>query len=218
MGVRSGEAIFGLLTLLMFSIPGCEDTGLAPKYVNFYAMSVGQQSKFVRFAGIDYFSSSGAGVSYQPDTLLLEVSAQQGNGFILSERFNSRLVTYLLMQSAESFTILRADTLYGNDPQIFPVWVGKPLTLANRSTSQEIYLVGRHTSVEPCECNAEGSIADYTHLGRQFGRVNVLVKNWGMRGDGPGYTVIYSPTAGIIRSSAVSPWPPNEARGWSILP
>lgn len=205
-----------LLPLWLF-LAGCTDFGVVPSEVNLLKLSVGQRSRYVRFAGTDYYASSQQNISFQPDTLVLEVTGEVGGGFVVGETFKGQTVEYFMVLDGEYLTISRPEPSF-ESLQLFEVlgW-NRSLKLPLKIDGPQIHMVGWHTSLEYCECYGEGYLSNYQLLSSTYARANVVVDNRAMAGDGPGYTWIYSRESGIIRSSWVSWWPPNQAGGWALL-
>ena len=205
-----------LSILFSFSMLNCQDFGeIGP--VNFYAMDVGQHSQYVRFKIFNRYDSTGGTMVIYPDTLLLQVVARRGRAYQLEESYDS-ISHYYLVTILDNSTIVSSFDGGSGGPQIFYAHFlpSSPLQLPARIDSPEFHMVGWRTVEENCTCDRTGYLSNYSQFGRQYPHANVFIANEIMNSDGSGYTCVYTPNDGVLRSSLASAWT-QTIDGWFLI-
>ena len=197
--------------------------------IRFDALAVGQASCYLGLSGENYNSNTADQFVYSDDTLEVSIIAQDGNGFMVAEKFEYvGLVDDWLKPDKDSvyhyYIKVSNDTLRFkpiNNTYLFSrifsyqiVMQGLPL---GKYTNQSIEIKGWKTSLPYCECRKEGYIENYDLLGRTYPYLNVLVENTAMTLDGNGETYVFGAGAGLVRASNYSWWS-STGIGWDLLP
>ena len=196
--------------------------------IRFDTMKIGQKSRYLGLLG-DNYPSNNSTFNYTGDTLQLQIVGQDGNGYLIEERYRyAGIVSDWLDYEKDSvyqyYAKVVDDTLRFKQPgstyirsRIVGYQISKDgIALADIS-SPKIEIQGWKTNLGYCECRRTGYAEDYNLFGKTYPRLNVLIENSPMSFDGNGETYIYSKTAGIVRYSTYSWWTQN-GYGWDLLP
>lgn len=217
---------------------GTQNTGQNPDPIEIGCLMVGQQSKFIRFSGNEYFSATNSNITYHADTLVMEVISEDSDGFILKESLTPHSVSVVnnTLWNADSVYYLRAyvdtDTLWV-EPQYGEYassWFFSEVSKRNSFYSQytmselplhqfqgqEVAFFGWKTTHPYGEIYKEAHINNGGLLGTIYPFLNVRIDDSAMAFDGPGYTIIYEPKGRLVRSSVVSWWT-QSGGGWDRI-
>ena len=198
--------------------------------INFANLEVGQSSRYVRFAGEDYFAPDDSSFVYFPDTLIVTVVAKDGGWFTIEERISAGSLARRDSAHADSARLRNLAKVYTNRVAI----INDSLNVEPSSTNfvesylfqvdgalclepftePEIVLHGWKT--DPCGCNFQGIVSIYTQLGNEYQNLNVVVNNEPMQYDAGGITFVYSREDGLVHVYGVSYWEPRSY-GWDLL-
>ena len=203
--------------------------------IRFDSMAVGQISKYIGLTGEDYYTSNNDNYQYVDDTLVLEIVAQDANGFLVAESLHYVGDIYpWIGEHPDSvyhyYLEVKDDTLKAKkvpspsqwpypDSRIFSFRTamndgGLPLA---QITSPKVDILGWKTSLGYCECRREAYTEDYTLFGVDYPPLNVIVENSAMAFDGNGETYVYSKETGVVRFSTYGWWT-QSGYGWDLLP
>lgn len=188
-------------------------------------LKTGQRSKYLYFeARYDPFSGDTLRY-YYPDTLVLAVSGQDAQGFVLKEFVLSGAVSQYNPQRPNDTTVyayhinLTTDSVKFaiNPPGFSPVFNNvHALPIAPFAAP-----VPEYAAAEPAYGYRTdvwmAFIQQHTHLGSNFGLLNLVYNYEEMSTDGAGYLFAYSRTEGLVRFSWVSYWDSNLAKGFDLL-
>lgn len=197
--------------------------------IRFDSLKVGQRSKFLELLGEDYNNSFSNQFSYTDDTLQLDITAEDANGFLVSEklRYNGDVSIYNATNKDDVYQYylkVENDTLrikpYNSTffSRIFGYEISKQKGLPMAAfTDPQIEVVGWKTNQPYCECRKTGYDTGYELFGETYPLLNVLIENSPMAYDGNGETYVYSPKNGLVRFSTYSWWT-STGYGWDLLP
>jgi hypothetical protein len=201
--------------------------------LNFADPAVGQRSKFVLFKATYSYTSEEVTMVYQPDTLVLAITEQRSDRWIIKEfltagsdsRLKNNTGYWWNMADSVCQSNLRIDndSIYvdrnaGNgfitfafpQPQKFPFSLvsDQAPEYDNAFPLFQISNANRWTAY----------IENYDHRGTVFPRLNIYFNYTEVAFDGWGYTYVYGPSDGLVRIAWVSAWSPTEAAGWDLIP
>jgi len=224
-----------LLTIILaLVISACETHPLVSPQgqgrINFANLEVGQSSRYIRFAGEDYFASDDSSFVYFPDTLIVTVVAKDGGWFTIEERISAGSLARRDSAHADSARLRNLAKVYTNRVAIINDSLNVEPSSTNfvesylfqingalrleRFTEPEIVLHGWKT--DPCGCNFQGIVSIYTQLGNEYQNLNVVVNNEPMQYDAGGITYVYSREDGLVHVYGVSNWE-LRSYGWDLL-
>lgn len=215
-----------ILILLLLCLVGCDSASPDPEdfedtSIDFSALEVGQESRYVSFEGGSTYDPENAVFEYINDTLIVEVIERNGNEFIFLEtvlpgqslRFWEDSLRYRVTV-AEDF--LAISSLDGERTRSNLFLIADPIPLTPLEENQaELEGIVLTTAVQDLE--QSGFVLNHTQQGVYFGRLNFVVDASSIVFDGPAYTVVYNKKAGIVRAFSVSPWT-GTGFGWDLVP
>jgi hypothetical protein len=209
--------------------PTADELNGYPEKIDFENPAVRQQSIYIGLEGESYWSrDESAGCwNFTTDTLVVEITDKTSNGFVVCEtliREPGGRYSTLVDTSRDYVILIQNDTLVAPYSMIemrsflfgdFP-FLGSLFFPLSNFKDHQVYILGWRTSHPKDGCYQEGYIENYQGLARTYKRLNVVIDNCAMMVDGPGYTWIYSRTAGMVRTYTVSAWFGN-GWGWELL-
>ncbi len=223
--------LFTACTELTTEIPddGPDNTFFNDNPIMYCGMEVGQKSTYVLLAGNNYFNNEAYDdFSYLEDTLVVEIIAEDDNGFLVEEYFTAGSAPlpndiYYMADSVYQYYIKATpDTLYFFDPETqygmtsLLFWhMDGQLSLAN-FTNLEADIIGWKTTAGYCECDQTAYDPEYELFGTIYEDLNISIQNAVMAVDGPGTTYVYSNLYGMVRTSHYSWWT-QTGYGWDLL-
>lgn len=192
------------------------------------AMQVGQKSRYVLLKGENYYDASAYDqFQYLPDTLIVEITAQDGSDFTFKEYFtngslptgypgyimyDSNAVTYTARVENDTFKAKLNSTQYSR----FFHFGNVSLPLAHIS-SNPTTIKGWKTTLPYSESYIAAHTTNYVLFGENWPFLNIIVNNTSMAYDGPGVTFVYEANAGIARTTSYSWWT-QSGYGFDYLP
>lgn len=219
-----------ILTLAML---GCDSAGYeiplpeSPNPIDFSRLEVGQNSVYVRFMGEDYRDPDNSAFAYEEDRLVVTVEAEREDGFVFIETLtpdspskgseSSQVrdsVRYLVQVEGEVLRVRGLEENY-HSSQLFSSY-REDLPLAPIQENK-VEIEGWKTTFPINAAYKTGYVENYTQLGREYRRLNVVVDDTPMTRDGPGRTFVYSVDIGVVRASSASAWT-GQGWGWDLLP
>jgi hypothetical protein len=226
--------LFSGLFLLAFSscYKGSDDnpTVISPYFnpIRPGAMQVGQKSRYLMLEGKNYFELGAYDdFEYLPDTLIVEITAQDGADFTFKEYFtkgslsvsypgyimyDTNAVTYLARVENDTFKTIQNGSQYS---RLFH-YNNLALPLAHISSNQTT-IKGWKTTLSYTESYVAAYTVNYNLFGKSWPFLNIIVNNTSMAFDGPGMTYMYEADAGIARTSSYSWWT-QSGYGFDYLP
>lgn len=235
-------SLFFLLSLCLFfacSKPDLEPTpDLCPNPTTFNNpiipnnLQVGQRNRYLLFSGSQYGAASGENFAYLPDTLIVEVSEKNSNGFVFKEYFTCGslpvkgalwLVVYADSAITHQVRVVNDSLWFEPDPEIGSCCTASRLTFQRsvklplkRVSSPETAIDGWKTTQPYAETDRMAFIQNANLLGKTWPFLNTAILNRGMATDGPGFTFLYDGEYGIARSVYYSWWS-QEGFGFDYL-
>lgn len=229
--------LFGLILIIGSCTKLSTETPIPvddPKIYNdnpimYCGLAVGQQSAYVLLEGRQYNNNTVLGdFNYVNDTLIVEVIAEDENGFLVKEYITAdsdplpqgvyqipdSTFQYYLKIENDSLKFFHPDMDYGLNSLLF--WYSKGELALELYDNQEATIEGWKTSLPYCECNKTGYSPIYELFGVLYENLNISIENTAMQLDGPGTTYIYSNLNGMVRSSHYSWWTATGF-GWDLL-
>ncbi len=197
--------------------------------IRFDSMAVGQRAKYIGLLGENYFTPSTDDYTYTDDTLLLEIVAEDANGFKVAEslRYVGAVDDWMGFEKDSTYFYylkVENDSLRMHPigspflrSRIFAYVVGQMGLPLKKITTPQVSITGWKTSLPYCECRQQGYTVDYELFGLTYDYLNVIVENSSMAFDGNGETYVFSSHHGIVRSSTYSWWT-QSGYGWDLLP
>jgi len=202
-------------------------------------LEVGQRMKYVFFLARNYRSGQDSVFEYQPDTLFVDVLFASENGWLLQESYAPgsrapgiiREAGYDTTHHASYDSTARYFVRMANDSLIFlgengsrvsSIMFGQLHNFQRKLPLRELddeaaEVVGWRSGFEYCECYMQGYADNVDILGRHYTRLNIVMEDQYMVGDGPGTTWMYSRDTGIVRLYWVNWWT-QRAEGWDLIP
>ena len=225
------KTFFLLLLLLLAFAFGCDKDAILPdNLVRFDQMEVGQKSRYLRFQGGSCSVNNPTLFKYLPDTLVLEVTAKDGDVYRLKEYLTPGSLSSVYPDSIGigggsseiTFKLKIADgeiALFEPAQDFFAarLFINRALTfpledIAMPELNISFWYPASTPTYEPM-----GYVKNYEQLGVSYPRLNVVLDYGPMASDGPGAFHLYAPEHGIVRSGYRSGWC-NAGWGWDLLP
>lgn len=185
--------------------------------IYFDSLAIGQISKYLVLTVKGYNSSQNNQIEYSDDTVQLKIVAKDNLGFKVEEKLfytgdthewlkdfkDSTLVFYLnivndtLVATAEPGEQLYSRLLryYAGDGRLPLADIPGPLA----------EITGWKTDLPYCECDKQAYAENYTFMGKNYDRLNILILNHDMASDGNGRTYMYNKKE-LVRFSYYSWW------------
>jgi hypothetical protein len=231
--MKKTHARFAILVVSAVLLHACKKDPIsfpAGGGIRFDSMAVGQSARYVCLFGENYVSVTSGDFVYTDDTLVMEIVAQDANGFKVAERLRYAGTVHAWMADEPDETYYYYLSTENDSLQLKPASAGllrsrifsygmttkRKLPLTDITTNP-VAIAGWKTAFPYCECRQEGYALDYSLFGQTYDRLNVVVENSDMAVDGPGETYIYAPQYGIVRFSIYSWWT-QSGYGWDLLP
>lgn len=235
-----------IMILLSVTITSCQKdeltgtptTGQGPDPIQINCLMVGQQSKFIQFAGVEYFSETNSNITYYADTLVVEVVSEDQGVFTIKEWLTPHSVSVVNGQlwNADSVYTLKAyvdtdtlwvEPLYGESSSSWLFFeVAKRNSFSSTYTLSylpfqkfqgvEVEFFGWKTNYGYSEIYKAAYMTNQSLLGTSYPFLNVRIDDSSMAFDGPGYTVVYEPKGRLVRSSLVNAWT-QDGWGWDRI-
>lgn len=187
-------------------------------------LQVGQRNRYLLFRAWEYPATSAQNFEYLPDTLIVEVSEKNGQGFLFKEYFTCGskrvesapwLVIYADSAMTHQVSVVN-DSLWfqptlgtGHGPcctdsrLTFQRTVKLPLKRVN---NPETAIVGWGTTQPYAEKDRMAFIQSATLLNKNWPFLNAAILDGEMATDGPGFTCLYDGEYGIARCVYYSWW------------
>jgi len=192
------------------------------------AMKVGQKSRYLMLKGENYFELGAYDdFSYLPDTLIVEITAQNGVDFTFKEYFtkgslsvsypgyimyDTNAVTYLARVENDTFKTIQNNNQYS---RLFHYNnVALPLAHINNNLTT---IKGWKTTLAYTESYVNAHATGYNLFGKAWAFLNIIIDNRSMAFDGPGATFMYEGEVGIARTGSYSWWT-QSGYGFDYLP
>jgi hypothetical protein len=197
--------------------------------IMFCGLAVGQQSAYILLEGSQYNNNNVLDdFIYVNDTLIVEVIAEDENGFLVKEyltegsaplpmgvyQIPDSTFQYYLKIENDSLKYFDPDAEYGLNSLLF--WYSSGALALDLYDNQEATIEGWKTSLPYCECNQTGYAPIYELFGVTYEDLNISIRNTDMQVDGPGTTYIYSNLYGMVKSSHYSWWTATGF-GWDLV-
>ena len=238
--------LFKMSLLGQYIVSACASEFICIQPNVFCALELAIQNKAIAFEGENYRADTSLTWAYTGDTVVVEIDQLKGlyNWFHVTERltpgspyFKSSRDRYLApfygKTESDYFIEARDDSLYfhfyiKNSQHsfisflfgVYPDWeilhdLPKLPLLKIEGTRADT--LGWKTTLPYCECYQEGYLQNFQHISGEYLRLNIVIDDEAMRGDGPGITWIYSRAAGLVRTYVVNWWT-QKCVGWDLLP
>jgi len=189
--------------------------------INFGNLQTGQKSYYVRWTGNDLMDTINNSIQYINDTLKVEIVSKDSLGF-------------KLVESLTAGSLSKGTGLYADIPDTFYLNVVDDTLKMNKSNSSIIFGWNNVFPLQDFTTNegkdygwknslswlsdTTGYVLNHKQFGNVYSRLNVIVKNKPMMVDGPGTTILYTKTAGLVRISQYGGFVAiNGGRGWDLL-
>lgn len=186
-------------------------------------LKVGQRSRYLYFEANGNSLTTNITPAYNQDTLVLAITGQDAQGFILKE--------FVIPDSVGTFM---SDTIYvyanhlKQEQDSLKFIPEKPYnSLIFNSTTHALSLSAFAAPVteypEACPYLGyrsdkwEGFTNQHTHLGHTYSPLNLVYDYIDMPADGWGYMYAYDVPNGLVRMTWVSFWTTDLAKGWDLL-
>ena len=237
--------LFAICVLIIFLSVGCDKEKLVdPKEnhglnINFNDLQVGQINTYLRYTAVGYRdTNSHQNFTYQKDTLHVAVTDQEGDFFLVEEYLtrNSEIFDEENGQFFEDTIIykikIEGDTLVvQGKPDDYSSYLFTQFSTADWNVNEDRIMKFPITDITNQKTEIKGwkTTSGYSEsyktffaeeceiLGKDFGRVNVIVDNVPMQVDGNGSTYIYNRDFGFVKSFTYGWWVDNGT-GWDLLP
>ncbi|MBA4055251.1 MAG: hypothetical protein C0490_11100 [Marivirga sp.] len=200
--------------------------------VSFINPAVGQRSYYVLFEA-DFIRSNGSvDFRFKPDTLVFAITDKESEAWVVTEFLtkgsNSRLTPEDSYWGSWGDTLFlsyfqfESDSIhFYKDPEKLFVSFAFP-----REQKFPLQLVSDEYPKNPNGLPLFGGAGtrwmeftlNYTVLGKTFDRLNMYFNYIEMTGDGHGFTHVYGPSDGLVRTAWVNAWTMDHATGWDLLP
>ena len=226
--------LFCLAGIFLLSIFSCQKETPEPNenisnQVNFNNPLIGQKSEYVLLLGENIKDKNNQNFEYKQDTLSIEVIEKIENGFILEEKltdfsaslngennvaFPSFSIQLLLKTEDQQITIqslhsrIKSRLFHLNEDDALQMELLNDLRLEMESWK---------TNLPFQPINQTGYLSNYSLFTQTYSRLNVIINNFPMQDELSGYTHVYSPEYGLVRSSSYSPHN-GKGFGWDLLP
>lgn len=228
-----------LVPIFLLTLLACEKENTLPlpqgdsagteQAVNWCGLEVGQATKYLRFQGYQYFQAEDYdNFAYFDDTLVLEITQANGANFTISEYFTAgspirdsmnawpvqwpdSVLTYQVSVSEDTLYLDFADGPYGSSRFFYSEKI--PL----HPLEGEADIIGWKTDLPYCECHQEAMDTSWTLFGATYENVRIHIDNRDMAVDGPGFTYLYHPIDGMLRSVTYNWWT-QQGYGYDRLP
>lgn len=197
------------------------------KTIVFDKMKVGQKSQYVLLKGQNYSRSDHASFEYIADTMVIEIVAEDANGFIAEEYLTAGSVslngeynvahpenvfTYYFNVKNEQLTITPINER--ENSRVF--FLNDNALPFEKNDDLKVDIKGWKTSLPYKEQYIMAHVEDYSLFDEDYDFLNVMISNENMGSNQPGYTHIYAPNVGLVRSSQYSP-ETDKGFGWDLL-
>lgn len=223
--------IFVLLLLPMLAI-SCkeEDCCVIPEgaSLNVFARpEKGAESRYIAFVGEKFYDTTQSQVTYLADTLVVTVLDRSGNTFRIQERFSegSQLLqrirsgeisldsvfTYDMVRRDDRWEFIYAEADHFKAP-LFNFFHEPQLTLSLSAQADTCQVVG----AKILNCTGQVRVQDWPSRGRIYPEILGYQDQNQIIFDGPAYTWMYGPQAGMVMTYTVSPWS-QQWSGWEWL-
>ncbi len=224
-----GITFIANVILFVAGFSGCDSTvteNSSDNHISFSALAVGQQSRYIRFTATTLYTEEIPTVTYQQDTLLVTVVSAIDSGFVFQETMTPGSISIqndslYVLESASYHVAIRNDELYisalsGNyyESNLFLIR-HQPLLLGPIQENR-MELAGVKVVLEAQDLQETGYLLHHEQFKTIYPHLN-LIKDWSATAvDGPGYTMVYSPDAGIVRTFTTSAWTGTSV-GWDLF-
>ncbi|MEO1517973.1 MAG: hypothetical protein AAFV95_23325 [Bacteroidota bacterium] len=204
-----------LTAVVVSSLMACKKEDVTPdaneikctQCIQFDNMEVGQISKYVKFEGENYIEKSNPKITYEADTLIWEITEQQGDVYIIQERQlgqTGAMPIYRVQRQDNKMVFRNAD-----DVLLYELPLDKIETPKAQPKGWEIGLTCQE---EPCT----GFVENHEQNGKTFEHLNIYKDYTPMHVDGPGSFLLYDPSLGVVRHAWTGSWIPVGG-GWDLI-
>jgi hypothetical protein len=191
--------------------------------IRFDNPEIGQRSRYVSFTAIQDMVTKNVTFTYDPDTLVLGVTAKESGKWVIREFISKGSQNLASSEEAVvSHLFIDSDSAYFSAPASdhFFSWIFPGLKRA----------IPLQPVADPAPLNPDclpffgydtkiwsQYTIDYTQHGQTFNHLNDYFDYTEMAGDGLGLMYVYGLPYGIVRWTWVSAWEQNEANGWDLV-
>ena len=228
-------ALTGIFLLGIFSCQKEEnpiieiDPAIESNQINFSSPKVGQKSQYILLIGEDIKDKNNQNFEYKNDTLEIEILESTDNGYLVEERltqnsaslngennvaFPSKSIQFLL--KIEDGNIEIENLHVRLESRLFHINENDQL-VTSKFDDLEIKMESWKTNLPFQMIFQTGYLTDYQLFDKQYPHLNVMINNRPMQEELSGYTHIYSPENGLVRSSTYS-YHNGSGFGWDLLP
>lgn len=201
--------------------------------INLTNPKIGQQSRYVLFRGEDIKDNENFNYEYLPDTLAVEIVAEDENGYMVKEFLtagsrslngennvafaDSTWYYYIYVdQEDESLKVKQRGNYYRT--RLFFLYNENERGLSTQQiASPTTEIMGWKTSLPFAKELVSARVNDFNVFGQQYESLNVVIDNRPMQESLPGSTHVFSLEEGLIRSAEYSDFD-GRGYGWDVLP
>ncbi len=188
----------------------------------FADLQVGQSSSYVSFAISGYWSQEQT-FEYTYDSLIITITADTGDGYLVTERFvdvdptdwwvGNDTLSYMLQVTSDTLRYQQINSSYPYS-RIF-AWYGPPDLPLAPVTELEVTLDGWQPVFPSGDC-CQGVLDNLDVLDQTYGPLNVKFNDM-TPVDGPADWWLYSGADGLVRHMSINAWT-GTGKGWDLLP
>ena len=199
-----------------------EDGASNSNPIVFSDLQVGQSSRYVSFA-ISGFWSQERTFEYTYDSLIITITTDTGDGYLVTERFvdtdttdwwvGNDTVIYRLQVANDTLWYFQTSS-YDSYSRIFGWFSSLYLPLA-ADTGAEVTL-NDWLPIFPSGVCCQGTLDNLDVLGQSYGPLSVKFNDM-TPVDGPAGWWLYSGADGLVRHMSINPWT-SSGKGWDLLP
>ena len=230
--------LFALTGIFLLGIFSCqkEENPITEKeptvesnQINFLNPKVGQKSQYLLLIGEDIKDKNNQNFEYKNDTLEIEILESTDNGFLVEERLTSKSaslngennvafpgqsIQFLL--KIEDGNIEVENLHFRLKSRLIHINEDDQLT-TSKYDDLEVRMESWKTNLPFQMIFQTGYLTDYELFNKTYAHLNVMINNRPMQDELSGYTHVFSPENGLVRSSTYS-YHNGGGYGWDLLP
>lgn len=194
---------------------------------------IGQQSRYILFRGEDIKDDENFAYEYLPDTLAVEIVAEDENGYMVKEFLtagsrslngennvafaDSTWYYYIYVdQGDQSLKVKQRGNYYRT--RLFFLYDENERGLSiQQIASPSTEIMGWKTTLPFTKELVSARVTDFDMFGQKYESLNVVIDNRPMHEGLPGSTHVFSLEHGLIRSAEYSDFD-GKGYGWDVLP